>query len=136
MLSIPPPPPAAVLVVDGSDLPALSKAVSTCDRPTVAKAVEGETGRHGAFLVQAFEEQAEIAQARLDLAERRRVLRSSTPGVAAKLGDTEQALTVTAAAIDDRQRALDDARALDKLKQDAMGWFRQQFIIQCQGRGA
>ena len=126
-----PPIPAAVLTVDGADLPVLSKAVAACDRPVVAKSVEGETRRHGVFLVDAFGEQRDIAAARADLAERRRALRAG-----GKTVDTEASLTLLAEAVDDRQHALDDARNLDRSKQDALGWFRQQFIIQCQGKSA
>ncbi len=119
----------STLTVDGADLPALSKAVAACDRPAVARSVEGETKRHGAFLIDSFKEQGEIAAARADFAGRRRTLRAGS-----KSADTEQALTLASETLDDRQRALDDARNLDRLKQDAMGWFRQQFIIQCQGK--
>ena len=129
-----PPVPAVVLSVDGSDLPALSKAVSACERPVVAKLVEGETTRHGTFLLDSFKEQGEIATTRLALAGRRHALRAVTPG--SKIVDTDQSLALAAEGLDERQRALDDARNLDRLKQDALGWFRQQFIIQCQGKGA
>ncbi len=128
-----PPVPVAVLFVDGSDLPALSKAVAACDRPVVAKSVEGETKRHGAFLLDAFREQGEIAAARADLAARRRALHAAP---VSKTADTDQPLASVAETLDDRQHALDDARVLDRLKQDALGWFRQQFIIQCQGKSA
>ncbi len=121
----------STLTVDGSDLPALSKAVAACDRPAVARSVEGETKRHGAFLVDSFREQGEVAAVRVDLAERRRALR-----VGDKTVDTDASLGLLAQTLDDRQRALDDARNLDRMKQDALGWFRQQFIIQCQGKSA
>ncbi len=129
-----PPVPAVVLTVDGSDLPALSKAVSACERPVVARLVEGETARHGAFLLDAFREQGEIAAARAGLAARRHALHAAAPG--SKTADTDQSLALLNETLDDRQRALDDARNLDRLKQDALGWFRQQFIIQCQGKSA
>lgn len=121
----------STLTVDGTDLPALSKAVAACDRPGVARSVEGETKRHGAFLVDSFREQGEVAAARVDLAERRRALRAGDKTV-----DTDALLGLIAQTLDDRQRALDDARNLDRMKQDAMGWFRQQFITQCQGKSA
>ena len=129
-----PPVPAAVLSVDGSDLPALSKAVSACDRPVVARSVEGETKRHGAFLLDSFREQGEISAARASLAARRHALHAVVPGN--KTADTDQLLALLAETLDDRQRSLDDARSLDRMKQDALGWFRQQFIIQCQGKSA
>ncbi|MBN8814089.1 MAG: hypothetical protein J0J06_01420 [Sphingomonas sp.] len=120
----------AATTADPTDFDALSKAVAKCDRAVVTKTVTDTIARHSTFLIDAYAEQRAIAAARGDFAERRRKLHSGE-----KTGDTEAALTLAREALDDRQRALDDLRTLDRLEQDMMYYFRQQYLTQCAGRG-
>ncbi len=121
---------SAATTADPTDFDALSKAVAKCDRAVVTKTVTDTIARHSTFLIDAYAEQRAIATARGDFAERRRKLHSGE-----KTGDTEAALTLAREALDDRQRALDDLRTLDRLEQDMMYYFRQQYLTQCAGRG-
>ncbi len=115
---------------DPTDFDALSKAVAKCERAVVTKTVNDTIARHSTFLIDAYAEQRAIAQARSDLAERRRKLHAGE-----KVADTEAALGLAREGLDDRQRALDDQRTLDRLEQDMMYYFRQQYLTQCAGRG-
>ena len=121
---------SAATTADPTDFDALSKAVAKCDRAVVTKTVTDTIARHSTFLIDAYAEQRAIAVARSDLAERRRKLHSGD-----KVNDTENALNLTREGLDDRQRALDDQRTLDRLEQDMMYYFRQQYLTQCAGRG-
>ncbi|MBS0478126.1 MAG: hypothetical protein JSR79_02365 [Proteobacteria bacterium] len=120
----------AATTADPTDFDALSKAVAKCDRAVVTKTVNDTIARHSTFLIDAYAEQRAIAQARIDLAERRRKLHSGE-----KTADTEAALTLAGEGLVDRQRALDDQRTLDRLEQEMMYYFRQQYLTQCAGRG-
>jgi len=121
---------AAATTADPTDFDALSKAVAKCDRAVVTKTVNDTIARHSTFLIDGYAEQRSIATARGDFAERRRKLHAGE-----KTSDTEAALTLVREALDDRQRALDDQRTLDRLEQDMMYYFRQQYLTQCAGRG-
>ena len=127
-------PAAQVITVDRSDLDPLAAAVVACKRDVVARTVSDDARRHGAFLVDAFKEQQDLARARADLAQRRYKLRFPVAGE--KTEDNERTLGALEQSLDARQHALDDLRTLDRLKQDAIGWFRQNYITQCQGKGA
>ena len=124
----------APLTVEGADLDALSQAVTACDRTVVAKTVAADATRHSTFLLDGFREQQAIVAERADLAARRHKLREqakSEKGV-----DTEAALTAVQHDMEERQQALDDARTLDKLKLEAVAYFRQLYISQCSAKGA
>ena len=121
---------ALAATADPTDFDALNKAVAKCDRAVVTRTVTDTVDRHSTFLVDAFGEQRAIAQARSDWAERRRRLHAGE-----KVTDSEATLTLAREALDDRQRALDDRRTLDRLEQDMMFHFRQQYLTQCAGRG-
>ena len=125
---------AASLTVDGSDLDALSQAVTACDRTVVAKTVASDAARHSTFLLDGFREQQSIVAARAAIAPTRHKQREQAK--AEKGGDTEASLAGVQHDIEERQQALDDARALDKLKLEAVGYFRQLYISQCSAKGA
>jgi hypothetical protein len=119
---------ATALASDSGDIEGLSKAASACDRGAMSKAWKDEVARHSAFIVTAIAEQRAIADARIALAERRRKSRTMGPP------ESEAVLSVAATDIDDRQRALDDQRTLDRMRQDAVSYFRQQYLTECGGR--
>lgn len=125
----------AALALAGSGMPgemdfdAFVKAIGACDRPAVTATIATEDQRHSQFLVDAFKEQRAIVIARVDLAERHRRLRAREA-----TGDTDQAVTLAVETLDDRARALEDQRALDRSEQDMMGYFRAQYLRQCSGK--
>ena len=127
---------AALLVTDDADFDALSKGAASCNRATLTHAWTDEEKRHRAFLLDSSRQQREIAQARADLAERRRKLRAGEAPAAGTTPDTEQSLALIGASLTDRQTALDDARQLDRQQQDIVGYFRQLYLTQCQGRSS
>ena len=127
---------AALLVTDDADFDALSKGAASCNRAAVTHAWTDEVKRHSAFLLDSYRQQREIAQARADLAERRRKLRAGETRVTGTTPDTEQALTLIGDSLADRQAALDDARQLDRQQQDRVGYFRQLSLNPCQGRAS
>lgn len=118
----------AAMGADDADIDRLSKAAAACDRPAMARAWSEEAKRHGDFIVSSLKEQASIAADRQALAARRRLSRTIGPA------ESETALTAAAADLDDRQRALDDQRRLDAMRQDATTWFRSSYLTQCNGR--
>ena len=121
---------AAAPLADEMDFDALVKSIGACDRSAVTGPIKAADKRHAAFLLDAYKEQRSIALARADLAERRRQLRSREAKV-----DTEEGLTLAAAALDERARALADNRALDGAEQDMVAYFRTQYLRQCSGKG-
>jgi len=127
---------AALFATDDGDFEALSKGAVTCNRTVVTHAWTDEVKRHSAFLLDSYRQQREIAQARADLAERRRKLRVGEAPVAGTTPDTEQSLALVGASLTDRQAALDDARLLDREQQDMVTYFRQLYLTQCQGRSS
>lgn len=127
---------AALLLTDDGDFDALSKGAASCNRAVVTHAWNEEVKRHSAFLLDSYRQQREIVQARADLAERRRKLRVGEAPASGATPDTEQSLSLIGTSIVDRQAALDDARQLDRQQQDMVGYFRQLYLTQCQGRSS
>ena len=121
---------ALALAVDEPDFDAFVKAIGACDRPAVTGTIAAESKRHSQFLIDAYKEQRSVALARVDLVERRRVLRAKEAKV-----DTEEGLRIANEALDDRTRALADNRALDQSEQDMVAYFRTQYLRQCSGKG-
>ena len=127
---------ASLFAADDSEFEALSKAAASCNRPVVTRAWTEEVKRHSAFLLDSYRQQRELATARADLAERRRKLRVGEPPVAGTPPDTEQSLTLLSENLADRQSALDDMRQLDRQQGEMVGYFRQLYLTQCQGRAS
>lgn len=127
---------ALMFVADDGEFETLSKAAANCNRSVVTRAWTEEVKRHSAFLLESFRQQREIAAARVELAERRRKLRVGEAPAAGATPDTDQALALVAASIIDRQDALDDLRQLDRQQQEMVGYFRQLYLTQCQGRAS
>jgi hypothetical protein len=126
----------SLFATDDGEFEALSKAAANCNRSVVTRAWTDEVKRHSGFLLDSYREQREIAAARVDLAERRRKLRSGVPLPPGAAPDTEQSLTLLGESIADRQTALDDMRQLDRQQEEMVGYFRQLYLSQCQGRAS
>ena len=119
--------PLLLLVLASAELDALNHAVARCDRSTANPVFAAETATRSSFLLDAYREQESIVAARLDLAERRAILREAG---AIKPSDEKQ-LGLEAAAIEDRQRALNDRRMLEGIRRDAMDSMRRYFLMNC-----
>ena len=110
-----------------TDLGALDQAVARCDRNAANPVFAGEGARRSEFLLEAYREQQAIVAARADLAERRRAWReSASPSTV-----DDHALKLAEANLDDRQKALNDSRMLEGLRQDAIDTMRRYFLTNC-----
>ena len=116
-----------LLVAAAADLDALDQAVVRCDRATASPAFASETARRSQFLLDAYRAQEVIVGDRLALADKRRALREAGPIKAAD----DKAIKLDEAALDDRQRALNDKRMLEGIRQDAMDTMRRYFLSNC-----
>jgi len=125
--------PILLLASASADLDALGSAVTRCDRAVANPVFSAESGRHSDFLRQAYREQEALVGVRLELAQRRRELRErSAAASSAKEFAAEEANVVREeAAIEDRQRALNDQRMLEGVRQDAMESLRRHFLLKC-----
>ena len=110
-----------------TDLGALDQAVARCDRNAVNPVFAGEGARRSEFLLEAYREQQAIVADRADLAERRRAWRESASPSAAD----DKALKLAEASVDDRQKALNDSRMLEGLRQDAIDTMRRYILTNC-----
>jgi hypothetical protein len=119
--------PLLVLAAASADLDTLDQAVARCDRASVNPRFAAEAARRTQFLLDAYREQEAIVAARADLRERRRVLRESPKPSAAD----DKALSLEEAALEDRQKALNDTRMLEAIRQDAMDTMRHYFLTNC-----
>ncbi|HEX8937091.1 MAG TPA: hypothetical protein VF776_02380 [Sphingomicrobium sp.] len=69
---------------------------------------------------------------RLALADQRRALReSATPPKPAEQRQQEKQLDLQQAGLDDRQKALNDKRMLEGIREDAMDSMRRYFLNNC-----
>jgi hypothetical protein len=119
--------PLLFLAAASADLESLDHAVARCDRGVINPAFSNEAARRSNFLLGAYREQAIVA-ARLDLAQRHRDLREAS---GKKNSAEEQKLELERAAIEDRQRALNDQRMLEGIRQDTMDAMRRYFLVNC-----
>src|SRR5438270_3456925 len=101
--------PLLLLAAASADLDALDQAVARCDRNAANPVFSGEAARRSQFLLEAYREQEGIVTDRLALADRRRAAREAG---AIKPADDKD-LKLEDAALDDRQRALNDKRMLE-----------------------
>jgi hypothetical protein len=123
--------PLLLLAAASADLDALDQAVARCDRAAVNPIFSGEAARRSLFLLDAYREEEAIVGARADLASRRRDWRESPKPSAAD----DKALKLEEAALDDRQKALNDQRLLEGIRQDAMDNMRHYFLMNCPAGG-
>ena len=124
--------PLLLLAAASADLDALDLAVARCDRAAANPVFSAEAARRSQFLLDAYREQEAIVAARLDLSDRRRAEREAG---AVKASD-DHAMKLEEAALDDRQRALNDKRMLEGIRQDAMDMMRHYFLNNCPAGGA
>ena len=117
----------AFLAAASADLDALNQAVARCDRGMANPAFSAEAAQRSTFLLDTFREQESIVAARLDLSQRRATLRDAG---AIKTTDDKK-FSLEEAAIEDRQRALNDRRMLEGIRQDAMDTMRRYFLMNC-----
>jgi hypothetical protein len=120
--------PLFLLAAASADLDTLDQAVARCDRGTANPAFSNEAARRSQFLLGAYREQESIVAARLDLSQRRRDLREASTK---KNSAEEQKLDLENSALEDRQRALNDQRMLEGIRQDAMDAMRRYFLLNC-----
>ena len=117
------------------DLPALDAAIERCERAAILPVFAAEARRRSAAVTTFYQEQARIAAERLDAANQRRALRESVATPAAPpqeaAGASDQKLALRQLALDDRQRALDDQRRLETMRQEAIDLKRNYFLARC-----
>ena len=119
--------PLLFLVAASAELDALNQAVARCDRVKANPAFSAEAAQRSAFLLETYREQEAIVAARFDLSRRRAALREAGT---LKATD-EKTFSLEEAAIEDRQRALNDRRMLEGIRQDAMDTMRRYFLMNC-----
>ena len=113
-----------------AELDALDRAVATCARNIVNPAFAADAGRRSAVMTETVREQEAIVSARLDIANRRRVLRETRPS-GRIASDDDQQLAMAALALEDRQRALNDRRMLETMRAEAMDVKRRYYLAHC-----
>jgi len=127
--------PLLFLAAASADLDALDQAVARCDRHVANPVFSGEAARRSLFLLDAYKEEEAIVADRLALSDQRRALREATDTKAADAKQTENQLDLQQAALDDRQKALNDKRLLEGIRQDAMDSMRRYFLMNCPAGG-
>ena len=127
--------PLLILAAASVDLDALDQAVARCDRTSVNPMFAGEAQRRSEFLLSAYREQAAIVADRLSLSDQRRTLREASDLKTAERKDSEKQLDLLQAALDDRQKALNDQRMLEGIREDAMDSMRHYFLLNCPAGG-
>jgi hypothetical protein len=119
--------PLLLLAAASADLDALDQAVARCDRKAANPVFASEAARRSQFLLDAYREEEAVVAGRLALADQRRALREAGTTTSAE----EKQLGLQDAALDDRQKALNDRRMLEGIRQDAMDNMRRYFLNNC-----
>ena len=127
--------PLLFLAAASADLDTLNQAVAHCDRAAVNPMFAGEAGRRSQFLLDAYKEEQAIVADRLALADQRRSLREAGNGKSSDDKQLEKQLDLQEAALDDRQKALNDKRMLEGIREDAMDSMRHYFLLNCPAGG-
>jgi len=128
--------PLMVLAAASADLDALDQAVTRCDRKVSNPVFSAEAARRAQFLLDAYREQEAIVNDRLALADQRRQLRENTSLKPADVKQSEKQLDLEQSDLDDRQKALNDKRMLEGIRQDAMDSMRRFFLNNCPAGGS
>ena len=84
-----------------------------------------------AVLLDAYTEQEQIVAARLELAQRQRALRETDAKDAKASSEEERAIRLEQALLDDRQRALNDQRMLEGIRQQTIDAMRRHYLSHC-----
>ena len=127
--------PLLFLAAASADLDALGQAVTHCDRTAANPMFAGEAARRSAFLLDAYHEQGAIVADRLALSDQRRTLREHADMKATERKQSDKQLDLQQAAIEDRQKALNDMRMLEGIREDAMDSLRHYFLLNCPAGG-
>ena len=128
--------PLLFLAAASADLDALDQAVAHCDRKISNPVFSAEASRRAQFLLDAYREQESIVSDRLAIADQRRALRTATDIKPADVKQTEKQLDLRQADLDDRQKALNDKRMLEGIREDATDSMRRYFLSNCPAGGA
>ena len=118
----------SLFIAASAELQALDRAVAQCDRAIITPAFSAESGRRSQFLLDTYQEQEAIVAARLALAERRRLLREAA---VKKDAEEERAIALEEALTEDRQRALNDRRMLEGIRQQTIDAMRRYYLAHC-----
>jgi len=127
--------PLLFLAAASADLDTLDQAVARCDRGTANPVFAAEAARRSQFLVGSYREQEAIVSERLALNDQRRALRETPPAKLNEQKQLEKQLDLQQAALEDRQKALNDKRMLEGIRQDAMDNMRHYFLSNCPAGG-
>ena len=127
--------PLLLLAAASADLDALDQAVARCDRHAANPVFAGEAARRSQFLLDAYREQEAIVNDRLSIADQRRALRETPTGTPAEQKQLGKQLDLQQASLDDRQKALNDKRMLEGIREDAMDSMRRYFLMTCPAGG-
>jgi hypothetical protein len=127
---------ALALALAPPDFDALDGAIDKCDRNRAMPIFAGEAERRSAFATSIYDDQAAISAERADIATRRRAIREAGGRPLPKPAEGEKALSDQALllinlALDDRQRALDDRRRLETMREEAIDLKRRFFLVRC-----
>ena len=127
--------PLMIFAAASADLDALDQAVVRCDRNMANPVFASESSRRSQFLLDTYREQEAIVTSRLAIADQRRALRETPTGTAAQQKEAEKQLDLQLANLDDRQKALNDKRMLEGIRQDAMDQMRRFYLSNCPAGG-
>ena len=123
--------PLLFLAAASADLDALDQAVARCDRGAANPVFAAEISRRSQFLLDAYKEQEGIVSDRASLTEQRRTLRETPLMKVAEQKAAEKQLDLQSAALDDRQKTLNDKRMLEAIRVDATDTMRRYFLNNC-----
>jgi hypothetical protein len=128
--------PLLFLAAASADLDALDQAVARCDRSAVNPIFSAEAATRSQFLLDAYREQEGIVNERLALNDQLRALRETPLAKPTEAKQAEKQLNLQQAALEDRQKALNDKRMLEGIREDAMDSMRHYFLNNCPAGGA
>jgi len=114
-----------------AELDALDQAVTRCDRGAANPVFASEVARRSQFLLDAYKEQEAIVSDRVSLTGQRRTLRETPLAKPTEQKVAEKQLDLQSAALDDRQKMLNDKRMLEAIRIDATDTMRRYFLNNC-----
>lgn len=123
--------PLLFLAAASADLDALDQAVARCDRTVSNPVFSGEASRRAQFLLDTYRQQEAIVNDRLAIADQRRTLREAADMKPVEVKQSEKQLDLQQADLDDRQKALNDKRMLEGIREDATDSMRRYFLSNC-----